>query len=80
MLGQQPLSLDDEAARDEIKKAAQAAADLLREAKSEMQRHPVSAGIMVNDAIKQVERILRLAGVPAPKPELLPWQRKQRPT
>lgn len=76
MLSQQGSSLqNDETARTEIQQAAQAALALLQEAKVAMQRQPVSARMMLNDAIKQIEQIQKLAEAAAPEPERWAWQR-----
>lgn len=76
MLSQQGSSpQNDETARTEIQQAAQAALVLLQEAKVAMQRQPVSARMMMNDAIKQIEQIQKLVATPPSEPERWAWQR-----
>lgn len=68
------FSSDDDNEHKEIQQAARTAIALLHEAKAAMSRQPVSAGMMVNDAIKHLEHIQRLAGAPEP-PRRRPWER-----
>jgi hypothetical protein len=77
MLSQQgPSPQHDETRHTEIQQAAQTALALLQEARAAMQRQPVSARMMLNDAIKQIEQIQKLAAAAAPEPERWAWQRK----
>lgn len=76
MLSQQGSSpQNDETSRTEIQQAAQTALALLNEARTAMQRQPVSARMMLNDAIKQLEHIQKLVSTPPPEPERWTWQR-----
>ena len=72
---QGPSAQNDENVLTEIQQAAQAALTLLREATAAMQRQPVSARMMLKDAIKYVEQVQKLAVTPEPEPERWAWQR-----